>query len=148
MAIGTFNNEARNKDGAPWWIHVLPRGFHRIRHYGLLAKTSGADNIALARELLAAQNTQSEPADTLNANHNEPTCPRCGDRVIIIETFGPLPAVSCLGGFGTPTPYPRNTAVAGRDPKTFTSGDIVRPFQPFADRSSASAKRRDAEMVH
>ena len=27
-------------------IHVLPKRFHRIRHYGLLAKTSGADNIA------------------------------------------------------------------------------------------------------
>src|ERR1019366_3324608 len=29
-------------------IHVLPRGFHRIRHYGLLAKTSCADNVARA----------------------------------------------------------------------------------------------------
>jgi hypothetical protein len=34
-------------------IHILPKGFHRIRHYGLLAKTSGADHIARARELLA-----------------------------------------------------------------------------------------------
>ena len=32
-------------------IHVLPRGYHRIRHYGLLAKTSGADNIGRACEL-------------------------------------------------------------------------------------------------
>ena len=44
-------------------IHVLPTGFHRIRHYGLFAKTSGADNIARARELLAAPKLQSEPAD-------------------------------------------------------------------------------------
>ncbi len=36
---------------------------HRIRHYGLLAKTSGADNIALARELLATPKLQSEPAE-------------------------------------------------------------------------------------
>src|SRR5262249_31985247 len=43
-------------------IHVLPKGFHRIRHYGLLAKTSGADNIARARELLAgAPNPQNPP---------------------------------------------------------------------------------------
>ncbi len=34
-------------------IHVLPKGFHRIRHYGLLARPSCADNIARARELLA-----------------------------------------------------------------------------------------------
>ena len=34
-------------------IHVLPQGFHRIRHYGLLASGTRADNIARARELLA-----------------------------------------------------------------------------------------------
>jgi hypothetical protein len=68
-------------------IHVLPRGFHRIRHYGLLAKTSGADNIAHARELLATPKLQSEPADAVNADHNEPACPCCGGRMIVIETF-------------------------------------------------------------
>ena len=68
-------------------IHVLPRGFHRIRHYGLLAKTSGADNIALARALLAAPKPQSEPADADATNPNEPACPCCGGRMIIIETF-------------------------------------------------------------
>jgi hypothetical protein len=68
-------------------IHVLPRGFHRIRHYGLLAKTAGADNIALARELLAAQKLQSEPADAVDVDHNEPACPCCGGRMIVIETF-------------------------------------------------------------
>ena len=34
-------------------IHVLPQGFHRIRHYGLLANGARADNIAHARALLA-----------------------------------------------------------------------------------------------
>ena len=34
-------------------IHVLPKGFHRIRHYGLLASGNRAANIARARELLA-----------------------------------------------------------------------------------------------
>ena len=46
-------------------IHVLPRGFHRIRHYGLFAKTAGAANIALARKLLAAPRFQSEPAEAV-----------------------------------------------------------------------------------
>jgi hypothetical protein len=68
-------------------IHVLPRGFHRIRHYGLLAKTSGADNIALARELLATPKLHSEPAETEAANPNEPACPCCGGRMIVIEAF-------------------------------------------------------------
>jgi hypothetical protein len=68
-------------------IHVLPRGFHRIRHYGLLAKNSCTDNIARAREMLAASNPCNEPADAAATNHNEPACPCCGGRMIIIEVF-------------------------------------------------------------
>jgi hypothetical protein len=68
-------------------IHVLPKGFHRIRHYGLCAKAAGTDNIARARELLAGPKPQSEPADA--KDHNQPACPCCGGRMIIIETFPP-----------------------------------------------------------
>ena len=68
-------------------IHVLPKGFHSIRHYGLLAKTSGADNIARARELLAGPKPQSKPADADATDRNQPACPCCGGRMIIIETF-------------------------------------------------------------
>jgi hypothetical protein len=42
-------------------IHVLPKGLHRIRHYGLFAKGACADNIARARDLLAAARPQCEP---------------------------------------------------------------------------------------
>jgi len=68
-------------------IHVLPRGLHRIRHYGLFAKTSGADNIARANELLAGPKSQSEPANADAADRSEPACPCCGGRMITIETF-------------------------------------------------------------
>jgi hypothetical protein len=67
-------------------IHVLPKGFHRIRHYGLLAKPSSANNIARARELLAALKPH-QPADDIVPDHNEPACPCCGGRMIIIERF-------------------------------------------------------------
>ena len=67
-------------------IHVLPRGFHRIRHYGLFAKASCADNIARARELLAVPMRQAEPADATDGNDPHP-CPHCGGRMIVIETF-------------------------------------------------------------
>ena len=72
-------------------IHVLPKGFHRIRHYGLFAKASGADNIARARELLAVPKPQAEPADAdVTGSNGPPTpCPCCGGRMIIIETFAP-----------------------------------------------------------
>ena len=67
-------------------IHVLPQGFHRIRHYGLLASGTRADNIARARELLAVSNSQAEPTNAA-VDSSKPTCPCCGGRMIIIEVF-------------------------------------------------------------
>jgi hypothetical protein len=73
-------------------IHVLPGGFHRIRHYGLFANASRAENIARVRELLSAPAPQDQPDDA--AGPDEPhtlshPCPCCGGRMIIIETFEP-----------------------------------------------------------
>jgi hypothetical protein len=74
-------------------IHVLPHGFHRIRHYGLFANGARVENLARARELLdlPASKEESEPvtevddrADTLSY-----PCPCCGGPMIIIETFEP-----------------------------------------------------------
>ncbi len=67
-------------------IHVLPKGFHRIRHYGLFAKGSCADNIARARKLLAAAKPDGQPAASA-VDHSKPTCPCCGGRMIVIEVF-------------------------------------------------------------
>ena len=71
-------------------LHVLPHGFHRIRHYGLLARPSCADNIARARKLLAVTMPQDHNADAGAVDPNEPTtpshlCPCCGGRMITIE---------------------------------------------------------------
>jgi Putative transposase/Transposase zinc-binding domain len=66
-------------------IHGLPRGLHRIRHYGLFAKSSCADNIARARELLAVAKPQGET--TAAVDPGKPACPCCGGRMIIIEVF-------------------------------------------------------------
>jgi Putative transposase/Transposase zinc-binding domain len=73
-------------------IHVLPGGFHRIRHYGLSANGGRAGNIALARQLLNVPNTQPQAHDTTAADDDEPQsssypCPCCGGRMIVIETF-------------------------------------------------------------
>jgi hypothetical protein len=72
-------------------IHVLPKGFHRIRHYGLFAKASSADNIARARQLLAVPKHQAQHADTDGVDRQPLTrslpCPCCGGRMVIIETF-------------------------------------------------------------
>ena len=77
-------------------LHVLPNGFHRIRHYGLFANGHRADKLALCRSLLDLPAT---PTDRYNDDDNGPTasndesppCPCCGGRMKIIEIFdGPL----------------------------------------------------------
>ena len=75
-------------------LHVLPKGFHRIRHYGLFANGNRAEAIARARELLAVAPPppKPEPAETLIADEPRvlPTpCPCCGGRMNVIETFEP-----------------------------------------------------------
>jgi hypothetical protein len=65
-------------------LHCLPRGFHHIRHYGLLASGTRKAHLERARQLLAlappaADETPSEPPDP------RPPCPCCGGTMIIIE---------------------------------------------------------------
>jgi predicted Zn-ribbon and HTH transcriptional regulator len=67
-------------------IHVLPHGFHRIRHYGLFASGTRADNIARARELLAVAKPEGEPTSAA-VDTGKPACPCCGGHMIIIEVF-------------------------------------------------------------
>jgi hypothetical protein len=69
-------------------IHVLPKGLHRIRHYGLLASSAKAERVAKARELLAVPATEPE-ADQDVATQHVQQCPCCGGRMHIIETFQP-----------------------------------------------------------
>ena len=86
-------------------IHILPSGFHRIRHYGLLANAGRRDNLARVRELLninPTTPTTKEPTNTADeiskSTSGEATpatfvCPDCGAAMVIIETFerGHLP---------------------------------------------------------
>jgi len=82
-------------------LHVLPSGFHRIRHYGLIANTTRKDNLALARELLMGKGTD-ESTDTVTDDastadgSDEPVtyvCPDCGAPMLVIDIFlgGQLP---------------------------------------------------------
>jgi hypothetical protein len=73
-------------------MHVLPKGFHRIRHYGLFANGNRTANIARARELLGVSQRVVEPEQEKAAAPDEPRvlpcpCPRCGGRMIVIEVF-------------------------------------------------------------
>jgi hypothetical protein len=75
-------------------IHVLPDGFHRIRHYGLFANANRANNIALARRLLAVpdptpSSRASDHAENGRDDEDWNACPCCGGRMIIVEAFEP-----------------------------------------------------------
>ena len=73
-------------------IHVLPKGFHRIRHYGLFASANRAESIATARALLGvvppAAEAQKQPDVAPDSPRVLPSpCPCCGARMIVIEVF-------------------------------------------------------------
>jgi len=73
-------------------IHVLPKGFHRIRHYGLFASSKHVENITRARELLNVPVPQTEAREATHPDADQPKtlsqpCPCCGGRMSIIETF-------------------------------------------------------------
>jgi len=79
-------------------IHVLPPGFHRIRHTGFLANGIRRDRIAKIRCLLEVEvdakpkACRDQDVETDERNQSQ-TCPKCGGAMIIIETFlrGQLP---------------------------------------------------------
>ena len=94
-------------------LHVLPRGFHRIRHYGLIANGERKDNLVRARELLhavpdAAAQSQATDASVPSV---EPTfvCPHCGAAMIIIDIFAAR------------TTHPRATSTSNRSMSARTS---------------------------
>jgi hypothetical protein len=74
-------------------LHVLPAGFHRIRHFGLIANNGRKEKLALARELL---NVATAPASLQvtddKAATDEPVrpnfvCTHCGAQMLVVETF-------------------------------------------------------------
>ncbi|MFQ5940053.1 MAG: IS91 family transposase, partial [Alphaproteobacteria bacterium] len=75
-------------------IHVLPPGFHRIRHYGLFANGGRTENLARARQLLQVSAPRDQPEPGADDHDQEvqtfaQPCPSCGGRMIVIETFEP-----------------------------------------------------------
>jgi hypothetical protein len=70
-------------------LHVLPGGFHRIRHYGLLANGSRKANLVLARTLLGQTSTPSSASQSIDNDHDKPcfVCSHCGAAMIVVQTF-------------------------------------------------------------
>jgi hypothetical protein len=75
--------------------HVLPKGFHRIRHYGLFANAARNDNLKLARRLLEVKAIETETSgaeETREGGEDKScafTCRQCGQPLIVIEILSP-----------------------------------------------------------
>jgi len=73
-------------------IHVLPHGFHRIRHYGLFANGGRCENLARLRKLLDLPSPRDQTEPDTEADDTSclaQPCPCCGGPLVIIETFEP-----------------------------------------------------------
>jgi predicted RNA-binding Zn-ribbon protein involved in translation (DUF1610 family) len=76
-------------------LHILPRGFHRIRHYGLLANARRNDNLRRARQRLAPQSNDNcapkteDDNETRDKDHCAFTCRQCGEPLIIVAILLP-----------------------------------------------------------
>ena len=74
-------------------LHILPRGFVRIRHYGLFANRCRAQKLRLCRELLAAMGSHHRPEDRCCTSEDDhpPLCPVCGRGLLItVLAFDPF----------------------------------------------------------
>ena len=77
-------------------LHVLPGGFHRIRHYGLLANAGRRAHLARARELLGVEPKSETPAKPeAQAGHVQPTfvCRCCGAAMVVVELLARRPSI-------------------------------------------------------
>lgn len=82
-------------------IHVLPRGFHRIRHYGFLASRGRKERVDEARRLIVINQSQHDdkPPDQTDRNGADtpyiPSCAHCGGKMRILYAFEPNYAPGC-----------------------------------------------------
>lgn len=71
-------------------IHVLPSGFHRIRHTGFLANGIRRNRIKMIRKLLDLEpdaDPKTDDDQCADTNEQDQACPKCGGVMIVIETF-------------------------------------------------------------
>jgi len=82
-----------------FFLHVLPKGFVRIRHFGFLANRFRASRLTLSRQLLTASVSKAEEVRTLEISSQSSSlwyCPRCGALMIVIQRFTAAELSACM----------------------------------------------------
>jgi hypothetical protein len=109
-------------------LHILPAGFHRIRHYGFLANARRVANVAQACTLIAEPQpsavTDTDPTTSEPPRASPPPCPHCGGIMAVIETF--LPGTHPRA---PPSGYAA-VAIASLTATEVTQSDPLRPALP------------------
>jgi Putative transposase len=82
-----------------FFLHVLPKGFIRIRHFGFLANRFRVSRLALGRQLLASGDSTEQEVKTNNPRSESSSlwhCPRCGASMIVIQRFTAVELSACM----------------------------------------------------
>ena len=82
-----------------FFLHVLPKGFVRIRHFGFLANRFRASRLALGRQLLTSRGSTEQEVTTHDVRSESSSlwhCPRCGASMIVIQRFTAAELSACL----------------------------------------------------
>jgi len=81
-----------------FFLHVLPKGFVRIRHFGFLVNRSRASSLELCRQLLTSNSSAPAETGTCKISPESSTlwhCPRCGAAMIVIQRFTAAELSTC-----------------------------------------------------
>ena len=81
-----------------FFLHVLPKGFVRIRHFGFLANRFRGSRLTLGRQLLVSSSTglQVRTHDPRSESSCLWHCPRCGGSMIVIQRFTGAELSACM----------------------------------------------------
>jgi Putative transposase len=82
-----------------FFLHVLPKGFVRIRHFGFLANRFRVSRLALCRQLLACASSMPQAVRTGEIHSESPSlwhCPRCGATMLVIQRLTTAELSTCM----------------------------------------------------
>jgi predicted RNA-binding Zn-ribbon protein involved in translation (DUF1610 family) len=82
-----------------FFLHVLPKSFVRIRHFGFLANRFRASRLGLSRQLLASNSATKEPVRTYDVRSENASlwhCPQCGTSMIVIQRLTAADLSACI----------------------------------------------------
>src|SRR5947209_12264468 len=114
-------------------MHVLPRGFVRIRHFGWMANRHRTELAAFCRAYLGAEPAPPRPSDKSSGR----VCPHCGGQANPVEVFTPLRLLCSLRS----RPHALHSFLARSRSRTDTRTNLVRTLDVYAHAATSPVTR-------